>query len=156
MKKLDKNIDRVVKSLDKEDLETKKSKEIIEECLNFAIKCGYRITRGGVIFDWRKGESGLTPFGCNALGAVLLVMEKSNLAGLNGFDPSWINEVCKFLKVDIGWIVRFVNGFDYGNELGVIVQKDNGKDGGEPSEVVREKVSAYGAKLGRSIAKSMV
>jgi hypothetical protein len=140
-----KTVEKLNSLLVKEEKETKNTKRIIEEALDWAVTNGYQIVRGGCCVRW--GEYGA--IGCNALGAVLLRVGSANLVGPMGFDPCWLDCLSTILGTNANWISRFVHGFDYGNELSFSFQENLS----DKEEVIKEKVSTYGAKLARKYFK---
>ena len=100
------------------------SENLIEEAIQYAKANGVRIVSGPV-FNWcdhNLHRMSTTPITCNALGAVLLKLGKEHLVK-ESFDPSWLNVICKYLGVADYWIMRFVLGFDYGNQVWIISMK---------------------------------
>ncbi len=155
-----KNLEKVVKALNKEEADTKSARQMVEAAIEFAVRNGVPLIRGPAILSWcgaqkTPGDSpelAKYPTGCSAIGAVLLAAGKERLAGPDGFNPDWLEQLCAILGADRTWVWRFCHGFDYGNELKFSIQKENGtleSDG----DIVAEKVSAYGAKLARKVFK---
>jgi hypothetical protein len=84
------------------------------------------------------------PTSCNALGVVLLKLDKQHLAE-NGFDPIWLTTVCSYLGVNPFWINRFILGFDHGAKIDLIkVTKD--KSGKDQENKVQDDISRLGVK----------
>ena len=126
---------------------------LIEEAIIYAKQHGVKIVRRA-IFNWCAHDNhydshwSTYPIECNALGAILLKIGKENLVK-GSFDPSWLKVICDYLDKEPFWVCKFVNGFDYANELTIthVKKKDDKKV--ESDEI--DKVSRYGNKLARKM-----
>lgn len=94
----------------------KKAEVLIEEALQFAIDSGIRIERRSVL-SWEGNFSKI--IACNALGAILIQLNKTNLVKEN-FDPNWLKVIYQYLGENVFWIHRFIHGFDYNNQLSIV------------------------------------
>lgn len=132
-------------------------KQIIEKALEAAIDNGLIINRGGAVLNWCDWNVvkpmqitpnlAKKPVACNAMGAILLFIGKECFVSpKTGFDPSWIKEICQYLNVDYGWLWRFNNGFDYGNEI-IFIRKD---------EHIADKISVFGNNLAKKYSQKVL
>jgi len=122
----------IINTFDKEDINSKNTKEIIEQSIEYAISKSYTI-KPGAIFSHKNKQ-------CNAIGAVLLKYQLEYLI-TDHFDPNFLSIICKTLNVDKYWLYRFIFGFDYGNELTFTYY------GVVNDTTIKDKVSIYGNKL---------
>jgi hypothetical protein len=92
------------------------SETLIEDAIIEAKASGFLIKKGGT-FHYIDNQI----VACNALGAVLLKINKEELIafdkGILSYNKDWLLPICDYLSVNKGWILRFIAGFNYSNKL---------------------------------------
>jgi hypothetical protein len=126
----------------------------IREACYWAKANGHRLLSGGAWFDFT-----LTPWGCDALGALLLQARARGQYRSLGDLVSPANPTCRglstlvrsMLDVDNFWLRRFWLGWDRGYQV-KIIRLDDRVDGHKEIES-KDDVSAFGIALWKEMQK---